>query len=68
MATSSLAAPVAGLRPGRSLERMPRSPDAMSSTLESLLHRYRESVLRIGRRHGLSDLLLDEGDAGLDER
>jgi RNA polymerase sigma factor (sigma-70 family) len=39
---------------------MPRSPDAVSGTLESLLLRYRESVQRIGRRHGLSDQLLDE--------
>ena len=60
MATSSLAAPVAGLRPGRTLERMPRSPDAVSGALESLLARYRESVVRIARRHGLSDQLLDE--------
>ena len=51
---------VAGVRSIRSLERMPRSPDAVSRTLESLLQRYRESVLRIGRRHGLSDQLLDE--------
>ena len=32
----------------------------MSGTRESLLQRYREPVLRIGRRHGLSDQLLDE--------
>jgi len=51
---------VAGLGYSRSLEGMPRSPDAVSRTLESLLQRYRESVLRIGRRHGLSDHLLDE--------
>ena len=51
---------VAGLGYSRSLEGMPRSPDAVSRTLESLLQRYRESVLRIGRRHGLPDHLLDE--------
>ena len=52
--------PVAGFRSVRSLERMSRSPDAVSGTLESLLLRHRESVLRVGRRHGLSDQLLDE--------
>ena len=60
MATSSLAAPVAGLRPDRTLERMPMSTDAVSGALESLLARYRESVVRVARRHGLSDQLLDE--------
>ena len=39
---------------------MPRSPDAVSGALESLLQRYRESVVRVARRHGLSDQLLDE--------
>ena len=39
---------------------MPRSPDAVSGALDSLLQRYRESVARAGRRHGLSDHLLDE--------
>jgi len=56
----SRASLVAGLGYSRSLEGMPRSPDSVSRTLESLLQRYRESVLRIGRRHGLSDHLLDE--------
>ena len=51
---------VAGSRGVRSLERMPRSPDAVSGVLDSLLQRYRESVARAGRRHGLSDQLLDE--------
>ena len=51
---------VATVRPGRTLERMPRSPDAVSGALESLLDRYREAVMRVGRRHGLSDPLLDE--------
>src|SRR5688572_10800774 len=54
--------PVAGLRPSHSLVCMapPRSPDAVSGALETLLQRYRESVARVGRRHGLSDQLLDE--------
>jgi RNA polymerase sigma-70 factor (ECF subfamily) len=52
--------PVARPRPAPTLERMPRSPDAVSSALESLLQRYRESVARVARKHGLSDHLLDE--------
>ena len=39
---------------------MPRSSDAISGALESLLQRYRESIVRVARRHGLSDHLLDE--------
>ena len=39
---------------------MPRSSDTVSGALESLLARYRESVMSVGRRHGLSDHLLDE--------
>jgi RNA polymerase sigma-70 factor (ECF subfamily) len=35
-------------------------PDAVSGALESLLQRYRESVVHAARRHGLSDHLLDE--------
>src|SRR5262245_24047201 len=60
ISTSYQTQPVAGLRPIHTLERMPRSPDTVSRALESLLQRYRESVLRVGRRHGLSDHLLDE--------
>jgi RNA polymerase sigma-70 factor (ECF subfamily) len=39
---------------------MPRSPDAVSGALESLLQRYRDSVVRVARRHRLSDQLVDE--------
>lgn len=52
--------PVASVRAVYTLERMPRQPDAVSSALESLLQRYRGSVIGIARRHGLSDQLLDE--------
>jgi len=51
---------VAGARADHRLERMPRSPDAVSGALDSLLQRYRESVARVGRRHGLTDQLLDD--------
>ena len=50
--------PVARQRPSRTLERMP--PDAVSGALDSVLHRYRQSVMHVARRHGLSDHLLDE--------
>jgi RNA polymerase sigma factor (sigma-70 family) len=48
------------MRPKPTLERMPSSPDAVSRTLESLLQRYRDSVVRVAQRHGLSDHLVDE--------
>lgn len=60
MPSLSIANPVARQRPVRTLERMPRSPDAVSGALESLLSRYRDSVVHVARRHGLSDHLLDE--------
>ena len=60
MPSISIANPVARQRPVRTLERMPRSPDAVSGALESLLSRYRDSVVHVARRHGLSDHLLDE--------
>ena len=52
--------PVAAACPSHSLVGMPRSADVLSGALESLLQRYRESVVAVGRRHGLSDQLLDE--------
>ena len=60
MPSLSIANPVAPQRSVRTLERMPRSPDAVSGALESLLSRYRDSVVHVARRHGMSDHLLDE--------